>query len=97
MYHDGEGGDVDLPRARQYFGMAAEQQDPLALCMLATMHREGEGGPVNPTEARRLYRLSLEQGDLEVGVKYFICFPYIFSFLISYFHTGSESPRQDVS
>ena len=65
MYRLGEAVKPDYDRARQLYGQAAEQGDPLAQYSLGEMCKHGEGRDADLVQAADWYRQSAEQGCVE--------------------------------
>ncbi|MBA3813808.1 MAG: sel1 repeat family protein [Alphaproteobacteria bacterium] len=62
MLYKGEGGEIDLRQARDYFKKAAERGHEAAYGYYALMLQEGEGGVQDLCQAREYFRISAEHG-----------------------------------
>ena len=63
MYQNGEGGERDLEKAREWYNKAAKQGYPTAQYNLALMYKNGQGGEQDFVKARQWYTKAAVQGD----------------------------------
>ncbi len=65
MLREGEGADVDLPRARQLFRQAAQQGNAVACIELGILLANGQGGEPDPIQAARWVSIGWALGEEE--------------------------------
>ena len=63
QFHDGEGVDIDLGKAKAFFAKACDGGDANGCYNLAYMLNAGEGGPQDILEAKQKIQLACSYGD----------------------------------
>jgi len=74
MYAEGRGVAQDFSKAKRWFQMAADQNQPDALYNLGLMYANGEGATQDYAEAIKWYRLAADRGQSDaqnsLGLRY---------------------------